>query len=123
MTDTINNASEFLHHLAGVKEWLLVLCLFIGFAAYGEQNSGSNIKALVTRHNVTIKDRNLKGPTQVGNGEFAFGFDITGLQTFSNNAVTMSYWGWHKFPLSDGQFPADFKGQNGIPMEGLKPAL
>ena len=39
-------------------------------------------KALVTRHNLLIKDRNLYGPTQVGNGEFAFGFDITGLQTF-----------------------------------------
>ncbi|MGY3055290.1 hypothetical protein ACVWYG_003505 [Pedobacter sp. UYEF25] len=40
-------------------------------------------KALVNRHNLHITDRNVKGPTQVGNGHFAFGFDITGLQTFN----------------------------------------
>lgn len=68
-------------------------------------------KALVTRHNLLIKDRNLYGPTQVGNGEFAFGFDITGLQTFSNSANTMSNWGWHQFPGPNGQRPEDFKGQ------------
>lgn len=68
-------------------------------------------KALVTRHNLLIKDRNLYGPTQVGNGEFAFGFDITGLQTFSNSANTMSNWGWHQFPTPNGQRPEDFKGQ------------
>lgn len=68
-------------------------------------------KTLVTRHNLLIKDRNLYGPTQVGNGEFAFGFDITGLQTFSNSANTMSNWGWHQFPTPNGQRPEDFKGQ------------
>ena len=111
MTDTINDDSKFLHYSAGVREWLLVVCLLCACSAFGKQNSGIDRKALVTRHNITIKDRNLKGPTQVGNGEFAFGFDITGLQTFSNNAVTMSYWGWHKFPLPAGQSPDDFKGQ------------
>lgn len=68
-------------------------------------------KALVTRHNVTITNKNIYGPAQVGNGEFAFGFDITGLQTFSNGANTMSNWGWHEFPLPQGQKPEDFKGQ------------
>lgn len=67
--------------------------------------------SLVTRHNLLIKDRNLYGPTQVGNGEFAFGFDITGLQTFSTNANTMSNWGWHQFPTPGGQKPEDFEGQ------------
>ncbi|KAF9870152.1 hypothetical protein CkaCkLH20_12386 [Colletotrichum karsti] len=37
-------------------------------------------------------------PLQVGNGNFAFGADITGLQTFSPFA-TMSTWGWHNFSL------------------------
>ncbi|WP_214069992.1 hypothetical protein [Mucilaginibacter sp. dw_454] len=77
------------------------------------QSTGKiNRKALVTRHNLIITDRNLGGPTQVGNGHFAFGFDITGLQTFGkDNANTMSDWGWHKFAEPDGQTPADFKGQ------------
>lgn len=47
---------------------------------------------------------------QVGNGEFAFGFDISGMQTFSDNANTMSDWGWYRFPLPDGQRPEDFRG-------------
>ncbi|PSR90525.1 Six-hairpin glycosidase-like protein [Coniella lustricola] len=37
-------------------------------------------------------------PLQVGNGNFAFGADVTGLQTF-NPFATMSTWGWHNFSL------------------------
>lgn len=92
--------------------------LLLGILGYplmpaGAQTVSEKIdrKALVTRHNLLIKDRNLYGPTQVGNGEFAFGADITGLQTFSNGANTMSNWGWHQFPTPDGQRPEDFKGQ------------
>lgn len=92
---------------------LLVCLLSYNLMSANTQYSSSKIdrKALVTRHNLLIKDRNLHGPTQVGNGEFAFGFDITGLQTFSNSANTMSNWGWHQFPTPNGQKPEDFKGQ------------
>lgn len=93
---------------------LFLLCLLIHpFILISAQISSGKIdrKALVTRHNLLIKDRNLQGPTQVGNGEFAFGFDITGLQTFSGGANTMSNWGWHQFPTPNGQRPEDFKGQ------------
>ncbi|KAF5510577.1 hypothetical protein CGCS363_v002743 [Colletotrichum siamense] len=47
-------------------------------------------------------------PLQVGNGNFAFGADITGLQTFSPFA-TMSTWGWHNFslPTAPGQTSID----------------
>lgn len=43
-------------------------------------------------------------PLQVGNGNFAFGTDITGLQTFKPFA-TLSTWGWHNFslPTTPGQ--------------------
>lgn len=43
-------------------------------------------------------------PLQVGNGNFAFGADVTGLQTFRPFA-TMATWGWHSFalPEEDGQ--------------------
>jgi len=68
-------------------------------------------KAVVSRHNLLITDPKLKGPTQVGNSEFAYGFDITGMQTFSEDANTMAHWGWHQFPMPPGQTPKEFKGQ------------
>ena len=49
----------------------------------------------------------------VGNGEFAFTTDITGLQTFPDvykNGVplgTQSQWGWHSFANPDGYKPED----------------
>ncbi|HMG09972.1 MAG TPA: hypothetical protein VK609_15775, partial [Mucilaginibacter sp.] len=66
---------------------------------------------VVSRHNLVITNRNSKGPTQVGNGHFAFGFDITGLQTYNQDANTMSEWGWHKFPLPGKDGPEQFRGQ------------
>ena len=53
-------------------------------------------------------------PMQVGNGNFAFGIDVTGLQTFLPYA-TLSSWGWHNFslPFTPGQTsPDDFTGLN-----------
>ncbi len=60
-------------------------------------------RAVVTRHNIDSKD--LTSTLPVGNGEFAFSFDATGLQTFAGN--TMSHWGWHNFPLPEGYKPDD----------------
>lgn len=96
-----------------MKKIILIItaccCAATAFAAR-KKEAPIDRKALVTRHNLRITDRNLHGPTQVGNGEFAFGFDISGLQTFSPNANTMSNWGWYQFPMPDGQTPADFRG-------------
>lgn len=76
-------------------------------------------KVLVDRHNVTIYQNNAKKPMQVGNGEFAYNMDITGLQTF-NPHNTMSHWAWHSMPLLNGLNPSDFKGEtiiiNGRPV-------
>ena len=63
-------------------------------------------KAVVTRHNLILKDPQFAGPTQVGNGSFAYGFDITGMQTFDDRFVTMSHWGWHSTEPPKG-FTAD----------------
>lgn len=65
-------------------------------------------QALVSRHTITTTKTNAKSPAQVGNGEFAFGVDITGLQTFVP-FNTMSQWSWHSFPLPNGMKVADFK--------------
>jgi hypothetical protein len=53
---------------------------------------------LVTRHNITWNE--VAGRLPLGNGEFCFGADGTGLQTFTGNS--MSHWGWHSFPLPEG---------------------
>lgn len=66
--------------------------------------------ALVSRHNVELKKFDAERPLQVGNGEFAFGMDVTGLQTFIP-FNTMSHWGWHTSPLSPGVKVSDFQGQ------------
>ena len=59
--------------------------------------------ALVSRHDIQWND--LEGVIPLGNGEFCFGADGTGLQTFCGN--TMSHWAWHSFPLPEGFSPAD----------------
>lgn len=91
---------------------LLFAIVFLAPASILSPASAQKIdrKALVNRHNLNITDRNVKGPTQVGNGHFAFGFDITGLQTFNSDANTMSDWGWHKFKLPEGTDPYQYKG-------------
>ena len=58
-------------------------------------------QALVTRHNIEWNDP--MGLIPLGNGEFCFNVDATGLQTFGGN--TMSHWGWHSFPLPGGWTP------------------
>jgi hypothetical protein len=60
--------------------------------------------ALVTRHNIEVHALDPNGAMAVGNGSFAFNFDVTGLQSFPEYyAKTMpigilSDWGWHSFP-------------------------
>ena len=54
--------------------------------------------ALVTRHNIAWND--LTGQMPLGNGEFCFNADATGLQTFGGNSL--AHWGWHSFPLPEG---------------------
>lgn len=62
---------------------------------------------LVSRHNPLITKIDPFSPLSVGNGEFAFTADITGLQTFPevyNKGIptcTQSHWGWHSIPAND----------------------
>ncbi|KIH98227.1 hypothetical protein LP52_14775 [Streptomonospora alba] len=67
-------------------------------------------KALVSRHAVVRSRGDPRSPLQVGNGRFAFGADITGLQTFAPFA-TMADWGWHEDPLPAGARVEDYRGQ------------
>jgi hypothetical protein len=74
-----------------------------------------NRKALVDRHSPTLKKLDPLAPLSLGNGEFAFTADVTGLQTFpreyeqSMPLCTMSQWGWHTKPLPAGVDPKQFR--------------
>jgi len=68
--------------------------------------------ALVSRHNPVLRKFEPLSPLSVGNGEFAFTCDVTGLQTFADEykdampLCTMSQWGWHTKPI-----PENLKGK------------
>jgi len=60
-------------------------------------------KALVSRNNPQVNSFDSLSSLSVGNGEFAFTVDATGLQTFPQKYTagvplgTQSQWGWHSF--------------------------
>ena len=64
--------------------------------------------ALVRRHDPVLRKLDPLSPLSVGNGEFAFTADVTGLQTFPEEYAslaplcTMSQWGWHTTPRPAG---------------------
>lgn len=72
----------------------LILASSVAFAA----EAPIDRHALVTRHNIEWND--LRGEIPIGNGEFCFNADATGLQTFGGS--TMSHWAWHSAPLPPG---------------------
>ena len=61
-------------------------------------------RSLVSRHNPVNQSMDPWSPLSVGNGEFAFTADATGLQTFPElyeNTIplaTLAQWGWHTIP-------------------------
>lgn len=67
-------------------------------------------KLLLNRHNPHLTCAQPESPLTVGNGEFAFTVDVTGLQTFYEEQkdahvplCTMSQWGWHTAPAGDNK--------------------
>lgn len=62
-------------------------------------------EAVIRRHNVHASAIDSTAPLSVGNGEFAFTADVTGLQTLNETYTnpplqTMSHWGWHRIPTA-----------------------
>ena len=72
-------------------------------------------RTLVRRHNPVLRGLDPRSPLSVGNGEFAFTADATGLQTFpeiyerDTPLCTQSQWGWHSFPNPKGFTPDDLR--------------
>ncbi|MEW9873347.1 hypothetical protein [Arthrobacter sp. HS15c] len=72
-------------------------------------------EALVRRHNVEQRSLDPRSPVSVGNGEFCFTVDLTGLQTLPAEYPvgarselppgtllgTQSQWGWHSIPAAE----------------------
>src|SRR5664279_6410081 len=83
-----------------MKSIYLFLCLFLLPINSCKNKSPIDRYALVTRHNIENTVIDSLNSLSVGNGEFAFTVDITGLQTFPDSYVrgitlgTMSDWGW-----------------------------
>ncbi|KAG6877943.1 hypothetical protein C0993_001801 [Termitomyces sp. T159_Od127] len=74
-----------------------------------------NRQSLVVRFN-PIRDGsalNATTPMQVGNGNFAFGADVTGLQTLLPFAI-MSSWGWKNDTLPAGLTTQDVEDYKGV---------
>lgn len=99
---------------------------FIGALAVGGVLAASEIGAqkktetidrfaLVSRHNPVLRKLEPLSPLSVGNGEFAFTCDVTGLQTFPKEhdkqmpLCTMAQWGWHTAPNPKNFNESDLK--------------
>ncbi len=81
-------------------------------------------EAVVARHTVRVNRLDPESPLSVGNGDFAFTVDATGLQSFESlyhdegiPLETLSTWAWHSFPnpaglkLADAMAPQEFHGR------------
>jgi hypothetical protein len=98
-----------------------IACLLLCFIASAQR---IDRYALVNRHKVHLTEIDPLAPLSVGNGDFAFTADVTGMQSFGDyywkNGIsleTMSTWVWHSFPntknlkLEDAMKEIDFHGR------------
>ncbi len=89
------------------------LSFAIGLFPAGRAWAKIDRKAVVTRNNPHVTAIDPLASLSVGNGEFAFTADVTGLQSCPEQYAaglplgTQSQWGWHSFPNPEGYTPAD----------------
>ena len=87
-----------------VRAVVLLALLAGGHASWAAESGRIDRKALVDRHRVVLTAADPLSPLSVGNGEFAFTADITGLQTFPDfhakgmQLGMLAQWGWHTLP-------------------------
>jgi hypothetical protein len=83
--------------------------------AFAFGNSRIDRRALVRRHNPVVTKFDPFSALTVGNGEFAFTADVTGLQTFTAECeknfplCTTAHWSWHTTPAPAGIRREDFR--------------
>ncbi len=99
---------------------IVLLCAIAAHAAPIDRH------ALVMRHNVVLHQFDADNPLTIGNGEFAFTVDATGLQTFSEAFEhttplgTLSDWGWHTNPNTNGWSIDSFQFKEFADLNGRK---
>ncbi|KAL5480914.1 hypothetical protein ACEPAI_9855 [Sanghuangporus weigelae] len=97
--------------------WLsFVLCISSFVACAGSDGKEIDRYAVVSRYNPTRNASSTETPMQVGNGNFAFGADVTGLQTFQPFAI-MSSWGWKNDSLPPGRTLEDVLAYKGTSLD------
>lgn len=75
-----------------------------------EDNRKIERRKLITQYNPKLKMADTASPLTVGNGEFAFTADITGLQSLYHRykedcpLCTLSQWGWHTAPVGSSLY-------------------
>ncbi len=84
-----------------------LLCVALCLSAFVATSQPINREAVVKRHNVHINKIDSLSSLTVGNGNFAFTVDATGMQSFPDAYIkgvplgTQSVWGWHSFPNTE----------------------
>lgn len=100
------NRRSFLASLATTNTLARAQASTLGLAADAHQREMkhvSNRRRQVENHNIVLTEPDPLSPLTLGNGEFAFTLDFTGLQTFPEfhgtglPLSTLSNWGWHNF--------------------------
>ena len=89
--------------------WRTGAFLLLAALSCGATFGAIDRQALVGRHAVQVDRIDPESPLSVGNGDFAFTVDVTGLQTFETKyhdegipLETLSTWAWHSFPNTAG---------------------
>lgn len=86
----------------------ILLIALVAAGCVSRTDSPIDRYALVMRNNPHNLSFDSLASLSVGNGEFAFTVDVTGLQTFPRQYAkgvplgTQSQWGWHSFPNPEG---------------------
>ena len=86
-----------------MKNFLYPLMGLVVTACGAGKQSPIDREALVTRNSPVVTSFDSLASLSVGNGEFAYTVDVTGLQTFPDSYKkgvplgTQSQWGWHSF--------------------------
>ena len=105
---------------------LRFVLLFFGFNFIFQNINAQTINrvAVVHRHNVQVHKMDSLSSLSVGNGNFAFTVDATGMQSFPEVYAkgvplgTQSVWAWHSFPNIDNCVIED--AQKNYDIEGRK---
>lgn len=107
-----------------MKKWTLLCLMGLMFACGTDKTAKIDRQVLVERNNPKITEFEELSSLSVGNGNFAYTVDATGLQTFPElysagvPLGTQSQWGWHSFPNPEKFIPEetlenyDFRGKD-----------